>query len=154
MKKLMLLAAALVASVAILVGCSQAQLQATQTAAQKLQSDVMLACNVLRPAIAPYAILLSGNVAIDSFNADVTMACSANVILNLASVNSVINSSAAAAQSVVSKLSGLTETQIALINSVIGAFQGSLKNAVAAYEASQPAETAAPAASASGAIAS
>ncbi|VXB26110.1 conserved exported hypothetical protein [Burkholderia sp. 8Y] len=154
MKNLMLLAAGLVALVAILAGCSQAQLQATQTAAQKLQSDVTLACNVLQPAIAPYAILLSGNTAVDAFNADAALACSANVVLNLTSVENVIYSSAAAAQGVVSKLPGLTETQVAMINSFIGAFQGSLNNAVAIYKASRPAETAAPASAASGAIAS
>ena len=136
MKKLMLLAAGAIASASLFVGCTTAQLQAVQTAAQKFQSDVTLACNVIQPAIAPWAPFFVGNAAVTAFNSDVVLACGGNAMLNLTSVNNVINSSADAAKAVVAQIPGLTSDEVALIQSVVGAFKGSLQNAIAAYQAS------------------
>jgi hypothetical protein len=136
MKRIMLLAAGLVASALLFAGCTPAQLQNAQTAAQKFQSDVTLACNVIQPAIAPWAPFFVGNAAVTAFNADVLLACSGNALLNLTSVDNVINSSAKAAQTVVAQIPGLTAPQVALIQGLVGAFKGSLQNALAAYQAS------------------
>lgn len=135
------LAVGLVASIAI-GACSSAQLQNAQTAAQKLQSDVTSACNVLQPAIAPFAPFFIGNAPITAFNTDVALACGTNALLNLASINNVINSSGAAAQAVIPQFKNLTPEQVALVQGLIGAFEGSLKNAFAAYNAAVPASTA------------
>lgn len=154
MKKRMLLAAGLAASM-LFSGCalngagtsttantSAAATTATnalataQAAAQKFQTAVTLACNVVQPAIAPFAPFFVGNAPVTAFNADVALACGANAMLNLTSINNVIGSSAAAAQAVIPQFKSLTPQQIALVQGLIGAFQGSLKNAIAAYQAS------------------
>jgi hypothetical protein len=140
MLKTLCLAAGLAASIAF-GGCSTAQLQNAQTVAQKFQSDVTLACNVLQPAIAPFAPFFIGNAPVTAFNADVVLACGTNAALNLASITNVINTSGAAAQAVIPQIKGLQPTEVALIQGLIGAFQGSLKNALAAYQAGTAAAT-------------
>lgn len=132
----MLLAAGLLLSAVFFAGCTPAQLQNTQTIAQKFQNDVTLACNVIQPAIEPLAPFFAANAAATAFNTDVTLACGGNAVLNLTSVTNVIKSSAAAAQAVVAQIPGLTATQIGLIQGLIGAFKGSLQNALTAYQAS------------------
>lgn len=137
MKRMLRVAVGAVASACFVLfaGCTTAQLQNAQSAAQKFQSDVTLACNVIQPAIAPWAPFFVGNAAVTAFNADVVLACSGNAMLNLTSVNNVINSSAAAAQAVVAQIPGLTAQQVALVQGLMGAFKGSLQNALAAYQA-------------------
>jgi hypothetical protein len=136
MKRTMLLAAGLILSALLFAGCTSAQLQNAQTIAQKFQSDVTLACNVIQPAIEPLAPFFAGNAPVTAFNADVTLACGGNALLNLTSVNNVINSSAEAAKAVVAQIPGLNATQVALIQGLMGAFKGSLQNALTAYQAS------------------
>ncbi|MEX3690838.1 hypothetical protein AB3X91_11665 [Paraburkholderia sp. BR14263] len=131
----MLLAAGLVASVAF-AGCTLTQLQNTQTAAQKFQGEVTAACNVFQPAIAPFAPFFIGNAPVTAFNSDVALACGSNALVNLTSINNVINSSAAAAKAVIPQFKHLTPEQVALVQGLIGAFEGSLRNAIAAYQAS------------------
>lgn len=130
-------AALAVGIVALALGaCTAAQLQNAQTAAQKLQSDVTLACNVIQPAIAPFAPFFLGNAPVTTFNADVVLACGSNALLNLASINDVVNSAGTVAQNAIAQIPSLTKEQVALVQGLIGAFQGSLKNAIAAYQAS------------------
>ncbi|SAK53740.1 hypothetical protein AWB78_01355 [Caballeronia calidae] len=126
----------IVATAVALAGCSAQQIQTTQTAAQKFQADVTLACNIFEPAIAPWAPLFVGNPAFSAFNIDATAVCAGNALLNLASVSNVVNSSGAAAQAAIALIPGLTPQQVALAQSVVGALAGSLKNAYAAYQSS------------------
>lgn len=130
---------ALMVILALLSGCATPVNQQTVlTAAQKFQADVTLACNVMQPAIQPYVPILGTNPKFEAFNRDLTLVCSGAATSNVASVNSIIDSSAAAAQAIV-PLVETNANDALLIESLIGAFAGSLKNAIAAYQASLPA---------------
>jgi hypothetical protein len=135
MKKI--LAAFAAGLVALALGaCAVSQLQ---TAAQKLQSDVTIACNIFTPAIAPWAPFFATNPAITAFNTDAAAVCAGNAVLNLTSLDNIVNSSGEAAQAAIKLIPNLTAQQVALAQSVVGALEGSLKNAIAAYRASVPA---------------
>lgn len=137
-----------IAAAVALGACTPMQLQNAQSKAQKLQTDITLACNVVQPAIAPWAPFFAGNAAVAAFNTDVALVCAANGALDFTSLQRVIDSSAGAAQAAVAALPNLTPQQVALVQGIIGAFQGSLKNALLAYKAGTAA-TAAPASAAS-----
>lgn len=119
-----------------LAACTTAQLQTAQSAAQKLQTDVTIACNVFTPAVAPWAPFFVGNPAITAFNTDAAIVCAGNGALNFTSLQSIVATSGSAAQEAVKLLPNLTPEQQALAASVIGALVGSLKNALTAYNAS------------------
>lgn len=128
---------ALMVILALLSGCAGTTTASALTAAQKLQQDVTMACNVLQPAIQPYAPILGTNSKFQAFNNDLTLVCSGVATAHVADINSIINSSAAAAQAVVPMIE-TNQNDALLIEGLIGAFAGSLKNAIAAYQAQQP----------------
>ena len=86
MKKLMLLAAGLVASISLmLAGCAApgttqgaSPAQPVMTAAQKLHLAVTQACNVLLPTIEPLTPLFATQPGLLAFNTDLGLACAAN----------------------------------------------------------------------------
>lgn len=142
MKKLFAAVAAGVAALAI-SGCAVPSAAntapvspavAAQQAAEKLQSAVTAACNVIQPTIQPFTIILNASPGFSTFDGDVNLACSINSTLNLTSINSIIDSSTTAAQTAVGGISSLNSTDQALIKAAIGAFQGSLKNALTQYK--------------------
>lgn len=115
------------------------------TPLQKLQADVTAACNIVQPTIAPF-VAVSTSPAMAAFNKDVNLACATNATLDLASVQDLVGSTGTAAQQIVASLN-LSAQDVALLQAAIGAFTGSLKNAILNYQASQPAQTAVPASS-------
>jgi hypothetical protein len=142
MKKLMLLAAGLVASAFLFAGCAVQPVTSTTpvlSAAQKFHNAVTAACNVLMPTIEPLTPLFATQPGLVAFNTDLGLACAANAAIDLASVNSLIGSSITAAQGVVPKVSVLDSTQQIVIVAALGAFKGSLQNALNAYRAAAPA---------------
>ncbi|MBB3256841.1 ribosomal protein L12E/L44/L45/RPP1/RPP2 [Paraburkholderia bannensis] len=126
---------------------------AAQQAAEKFQAAVTAACNVIQPTIQPFAIILNASPGFSTFNGDLTLACTINSTLDLTSINSIIDSSTTAAQTAVGGISSLNSTDQALIKAAIGAFQGSLKNALAQYKATVAAAAASAASTATAASA-
>ncbi|MFT0167468.1 hypothetical protein ACLKMY_00370 [Paraburkholderia mimosarum] len=123
---------------------SQPALTAAQpvlTAAQKFHNAVTAACNVLMPTIVPLTPLFATQPGLLAFNTDIGLACAANAVIDLTSVNSLVGSSISAAQGTIAKISSLDSTQRIVIIAALGAFKGSLQNALAAYQASTSAST-------------
>jgi predicted small secreted protein len=134
--KRMLLAAALAASIAF-AGCAT-QNGATApvlTAAQKLHNAVTTACTILMPTIEPLTPLFVTQPGLIALNTDLSLACAANAVIDLAAVNDLVNSSISAAQETIPKISSLDQTQQIVIIAALGAFKGSLQNAMNAYNA-------------------
>ncbi|WP_069267437.1 hypothetical protein [Paraburkholderia nodosa] len=105
-----------------------------QQAAEKFQSAVTAACNVIQPTIQPFAILLNASPGFATFNGDLTLACAINSTINLTSIDSIIDSSTTAAQTAVSNIASLNATDQAVVKAALGAFQGALKNALNQYK--------------------
>ncbi|APR40052.1 hypothetical protein [Paraburkholderia sp. SOS3] len=91
MKKLMLLAAGLVASIAILAGCTSAQQQNLATLAAQAQTNVVKACAVVQPTLLDLSASIPGDPNLALLAQDNGKLCAAVATLDPSNVQSLVN---------------------------------------------------------------
>jgi hypothetical protein len=90
MKRMLLIAAGLVASIAI-VACTAQQQQTLSSLAALAKSDVQAACNIVQPALNDLKLSLPGDDSVADLADDNAQLCAAIATLDPTSVKSIIN---------------------------------------------------------------
>jgi hypothetical protein len=91
MKKLMLLAAGLVASLAILAGCTAAQQQTIDALATNAKTQVAQACTIVQPVLLNLSASIPGDANLALLATDNGKLCAAVAALDATTVQSLIN---------------------------------------------------------------
>jgi hypothetical protein len=151
MKKLMLLAAGLVASVAILAGCSTAQQQQVATVATNVQTQVNKACGFFVPialdAETLYTLDPKVDLAIDGLNA----LCDANAAVDASTLQTLAKTTIPAAVKALAAVQGIPPALVKEIGGALTLSNVALNSAVATYAPAVPTVPASAPAAASGA---
>lgn len=138
MKKFMLLAAALVASVFLAVGCSTTQQANTSADLAKLQTTVVNGCMVVQPTL----------MAVAAIDPVVSTAATANGLfcatagaVSVTSVQVLVSTGIPAIEQAVTASTLIPANQKPIVIAALGVFQLTVSNALAVY--GQPVSTAA-----------